>query len=90
LLDSLADLLYLVDLRKMAIADEVCLRGHEPRPVAEVYPKLSEGRGRCSDLSWFGPLPSGDFVSVHTELPFRPDGHDSVLTWRVPSAKGSA
>ena len=90
LLDSLADLLYLVDLRQMAIADEVCLRGHEPRPVAEVYPVLSEDRGRCSDLNWFGPLPAGGFVSVHTELPFRPDSHDSLLTWHVPSAKGSA
>lgn len=84
LLDSLEYGLYLVDLRKMVITDEVCLSGHEPRPAAEVYPKLRNGGRPCYDLSHFAPLPTGGFVSIHHELPLTRDSHHSILTWRVP------
>jgi hypothetical protein len=85
ILDSLDCRLYLVDLRKMEIADEVCLRGHEPRPAAEVYPKL-RNRGRLSyDLNHFAPLPAGGFVSIHSEFPLTRDSRDSILTWRFPT-----
>lgn len=87
LLDSLDYRLYLVNLRKMKIADEVCLRGHEPRPVAEVYPKLGNGGGLCYDLNHFAPLPTGGFVSIHNELRLTRDSHDSILTWRVPPSR---
>ncbi|MGA3262069.1 MAG: hypothetical protein ABSE35_24590 [Bryobacteraceae bacterium] len=83
LLSSLTDRLYLVDLRKMEIADEVWLCGHEPRPAAEVYPKLRNSRRLCYDLGHFEPLRAGSLVSIHSEL--KRDSHDSVLTWRVPS-----
>ena len=79
LLHSTADRLYLVDLRKMAITDEVSLRGHAPKPAAEVYPKLGEELGLCSDLGHFAPLPTGGFLSVHHGA-----GHDSLLTWHLP------
>ena len=86
LLHSSAERLYLVDLRRMAIADEVSLRGHEPKPVAEVYPSLSGEWGLCSDLGHFAPLPTGGFLSVHHELPFPSggDSHDCLLTWHLP------
>jgi hypothetical protein len=85
LLSSTADRLYLVDLRIMAIADEVSLRGHQPRPVAEVYPRLRKNLGLCSDLGYFTALPTGGFLSVHRKLPIRLNGdsHDSVLTWDI-------
>ena len=79
LLDSDSQRLYLVDLRIMAITDEVSLRGHEPKPVAEVYPKLGDELGLCSGQGHFAPLPTGGFLSVHHAA-----CHDSLLTWRLP------
>jgi hypothetical protein len=83
---STAERLYLVDLRKMAITDELSLRGHEPKPTAEVYPNLREESGLCSDLGHFAPLPTGGFLSVHHELPLLSGGasRDSLLAWHPP------
>jgi hypothetical protein len=86
LLSSTAERLYLVDLRKMSIAGEVGLRGHEPKPVAEVYPSRRKDSGLCSDLWYFTALPTGGFLSVHRKLPWRPESisYDSILTWDIP------
>jgi hypothetical protein len=78
--------LHLVDLNNMVITDEVILRGHEPRPMPELYPSLGEGRGVCSDLAYFQPVPAGGFLSVHHELSSRSDeDHDHLLIWRITS-----
>jgi hypothetical protein len=86
LLQSNNGRLLLVDLETMTIEDEVSLRGHEPRPLAEYYPSLRGDRGLGSDVSCFLPLPHERFLSVHRELPSdHPDGsHDHLLTWLVP------
>jgi hypothetical protein len=83
LLPSTSGRLYLVDLTKMEIADEVGVHGHEPRPISEVYPNLHEP-GLCSDLGYLAQLPTGEILSVHHQSPFRKEGSDSILTWRLP------
>ena len=77
--------LFLIDLRQMRIADEIRVRGHEPRPVDELYPNLRGEGGLCSDLSTFVPLTSGGFLSVHCQLPLKSitDWRDQLLTWRL-------
>jgi hypothetical protein len=90
LLPSTTDRLYLVDLTKMAIADEISIRGHEPKPTSEIYPSLSED-GLCSDLAYLTPLPAGQILSVHKQIPIRPSEErgDSILTWHLPQSDAS-
>jgi hypothetical protein len=78
--------LFLIDLRQMLIADEIRVRGHEPRPVDELYPNLRGEGGLCSDLSTFVPLPAGGFLSVHCQPPLKSitDWRDQLLKWKVP------
>jgi hypothetical protein len=85
LLPSTADRLYLVDLTNMAIANEISIRGHEPKRASEIYPSLEED-GLCSDLAHLAPLPGGQILSVHKQIPLRPNEEhgDSILTWRLP------
>lgn len=85
LLTSNENRLFLIDLSEMAIIDEIAIRGHEPRPIGEVYPRLSGQTGLCGDLSFFMRMPDGDFLSVHREFPSvgTDHGHDRLLTWRV-------
>lgn len=45
--------LYVVDLERMSIEDEVAIEGHEPRPTCEYYPILAEDRTLVTDISWF-------------------------------------
>ena len=79
--------LYLVDLNKMAIEDEISIRGHEPKPAVELYPSLGENRGLCSDLSFFLSVLPGRFLSIHRKLPslYTEENHDHLLTWRIAS-----
>lgn len=78
--------LFLVDLRKLQIVEEIVIRGHEPRPVRELFPNLQRDLDPCSDLSTFNMLASGEFLSVHQELPptSLKDWRDQIITWRVP------
>jgi hypothetical protein len=80
LLPSTADRLYLVDLPKMAIADEISIHGHEPKSTSKIYPGLREPSGLCSDLAYLAQLPTGQILSVHTDE----ERSDSILTWRLP------
>ena len=90
LLPSTTDRLYLVDLTKMAIADEICIRGHEPKRTSEIYPNLHED-GPCSDLAHLAPLPAGQILSVHKQIPVRPNEErgESILTWHLPPSDAS-
>jgi hypothetical protein len=78
--------LFLIGLQKMQIAEEISIRGHEPRPVHELYPNLPRDQELCSDLSTFLPLPSGEFLSIHRELPSASisDWRDQLITWKIP------
>jgi hypothetical protein len=86
LTSSLSGRLYSVCLSRMAIEDELCLIGHEPKPVPKLYPGLPNESGFCSDLSFFLQLPSGEFLSFHHELPSSSNDPwiDRALTWRFP------
>jgi hypothetical protein len=81
LLQSLNYLLYLVDLKEMAIVDEIELRGYEPMAKSS-----GDGKSRrYSDLQLFVPLPNGGFVSPFpTRLADPRDGCDCIVTWHVP------
>ena len=81
--------LWLVDLETMTVEDEVSILGHEPKPLGELYPSLRGDGGLGSDLSFFLPLPHGQFLSVHPEIPSDfPDGrHDRLLTWPAPESR---
>ena len=90
LLPSTSDRLYVVDLNGMTITDEIGLRGHEPRGMAEIYPGLRGKSALCSDLAYLAALPPGNILSVHRQVPIRTgeDGSDSILVWRLPEAEG--
>lgn len=45
--------IFLVDTTKMRIEEEIALEGHEPRPIGEYYPSLSNEQGLGTDISWF-------------------------------------
>jgi hypothetical protein len=91
LVTSLNYRLFLVDVEKMEIEDEIAILGHEPRPVSELDPVLNPGlkgdRGLASDMVFLLPLPGARFVSVHSE--FRgvhpEDRDDRLLTWQLPA-----
>lgn len=78
--------LFLIDLRQMQVMEEISIRGHEPRPVHELYPNLQRDQELCSDLSTFLPLASGEFLSIHRELPSASivDWRDQLITWIIP------
>jgi hypothetical protein len=52
--------IFLIDTDRMMTVEEVELEGHEPRPIGEYYPYLSNERGLGTDISWFTRL--GDAV----------------------------
>ena len=85
LLTSTNGRLFLVDLTKMAIVEELSFHGHEPKPVEEFYPSLIGDRGLCSDLAFFLRLSHDRFLSVPRTLPSPDpdDSHDLLMTWRV-------
>lgn len=62
--------MYLIDLDKMEISDELILIGHEPRPCKELYPNLNDvEEGLCGDLKYFYRCDSDSILSVHSQLP---------------------
>jgi hypothetical protein len=52
--------LFRIDLRAMRVRDEVAVRGHEPRPVEEYYPRLIGDKTLCTDITSFARV--GDAV----------------------------
>lgn len=62
-------LMYLIDLNKMEISDELILIGHEPRSCKELYPTLKDLKEQlCGDLHYFYRFDSDSIVSVHSQL----------------------
>ncbi|MEG3932917.1 MULTISPECIES: hypothetical protein [unclassified Microcoleus] len=62
--------MYLIDIEKMEMLDELILSGHEPRPSQELYPNLKDvEEGLCSDLDRFYRFDSDSILSVHSQLP---------------------
>jgi hypothetical protein len=78
--------LFLIDLKCLQIVEEIQISGHEPRPAYELYPNLYPDGDLCSDLSTFLPLPSGEFLSIHRQLPREStlDWRDEILVWKFP------
>ncbi|MEG4865187.1 MULTISPECIES: hypothetical protein [unclassified Microcoleus] len=73
--------MYLIDIEKMEISDELILSGHEPRPSQELYPTLKDvEEGLCSDLDCFYRFDSDRIISVHSQLPSqKPDSKQKTL-----------
>lgn len=61
--------MYLIDLDRMQISEEVILIGHEPRPCQEFYPnqKCLE-KELCGDLEYLSRFDSDSILSVHSQL----------------------
>jgi hypothetical protein len=81
--------LYLIDVHSYSILDEVSIRGHEPRRIAELYPSLKDDLGIGSDLYLFQPMSPDTFISVHQYLPASPDRQKrcSLLAWNAPEIR---
>jgi len=86
LVSALSGRLYSVCLSRMTVEDELCVIGHEPKLVRELYPRLPNESGFCTDLSFLMQLPSGEFLSLHRDLPSSSNDPwiDRALTWRFP------
>jgi hypothetical protein len=73
-------LMYLIDINKMEISEELILIGHEPRPYQELYPNLKDEEGLCGDLDCFYRFDSDSILSVHSQLPSQePDSKQKTL-----------
>ena len=85
LVTDLENRLHLVDLRKMAITDEVTFR-REPKPGSKISPVHSKEAGPSPHLVYFGRLPTGGFFSIHRDLslPRGAGTGDTIRTWRIP------
>ncbi|MBE9092875.1 hypothetical protein [Tychonema sp. LEGE 07203] len=73
--------MYIIDIDKMEISDELILSGHEPRPCKELYPTLKDLKEQlCSDLDCFYRFDSDSILSVHSQLPSqKPDSKQKTL-----------
>jgi len=74
-------IMYLIELDKMEISDELILSGHEPRPSQELYPNLKDvEEGLCGDLHYFYRFDSNSILSVHSQvLSQQPDSKQKTL-----------
>src|SRR6476469_2545278 len=81
LIDTVQGKMYLIDIEKMEISDELILSGHEPRPSEELYPNLKDvEEGLCSDLDCFYRFDSDRILSVHSQLRSqKPDSKQKTL-----------
>ena len=81
LIDTQEGRMYVIDLDKMEISDELILSGHEPRPSQELYPNLKDvEEGLCGDLDCFYRFDSDSILSVHSQLPSqKPDSKQKTL-----------
>ncbi|MEG4487193.1 hypothetical protein [Microcoleus sp. D2_18a_B4] len=62
--------MYIIDIDKMEISDELILIGHEPRSCKELYPTLKDLKEEvCGDLECFYRFDSDRILSVHSQLP---------------------
>ena len=69
LINTNEGLMYLIDLNKMEISDELILSGHEPRSCKELYPTLKDLKEQlCGDLHYFYRFDSDSIVSVHSQV----------------------
>lgn len=68
-----------IDLKTLTMT-EVVVAGHEPRPVAMLYPTLEES-GICSDLARLLRPSAGTIASVHTVLPDPKHVQHGLLVW---------
>ena len=73
-----------VDTRSMRVVDELAIEDHEPRPIAEYYPRVAgdDDKSLCSDITCFKRV--GDYLIVVHPLhhPLEP-GPDRMLCFPV-------
>jgi hypothetical protein len=81
LINTNEGLMYLIDLNKMEISDELILSGHEPRSCKELYPTLKDLKEQlCGDLHYFYRWDSDSILSVHSQiLTQEPDSTQKTL-----------
>ncbi|MEG4076360.1 hypothetical protein QUA30_27490 [Microcoleus sp. Pol14C2] len=74
-------LMYLIDINKMEISDQLILIGHEPRSCKELYPTLKDLKEQlCGDLHYFYRWDSDSILSVHSQiLTQEPDSKQKTL-----------
>jgi hypothetical protein len=91
LLNRSSGRLFLVNLSSMQIAEEVHIRGHEPRPTRELYNLLNED-GLSTDLQWFRSFREDHIASIHHQLPCEDMSDkawkDTLALWRFPPTCG--
>jgi WD40 repeat protein len=81
--------LFLTDLGRMIVTDEVVLEGHGPRPVNELYPTLKDDLGLCTDFYWIHTLGLRGILSVHDQLPeLEGVRHSTLVLWDTTSLFG--
>jgi hypothetical protein len=68
--------IFLIDIAKMQIDDELAIEGHEPRPFGESSPALDKQVGLTTDISWFTRL--GDIIV----FVFRRDRGTDLKGWQ--------
>ena len=59
--------LFRIDLRAMKIAEEIVIRGHEPRPFEEYYPTLRGDQTLCTDITYFARFGESVVLGYHRE-----------------------
>ncbi|MEG3971866.1 hypothetical protein QUA00_30240 [Microcoleus sp. T2B6] len=81
LINTNEGLMYLIDLNKMEISDQLILIGHEPRSCKELYPTLKDLKEEvCGDLNYFYRFDSDRILSVHSQiLTQEPDSKQKTL-----------
>jgi hypothetical protein len=79
--------MYMLDLKRGVILEEVAVSGHTPRPVRELYPSLAHETGLCTDMAFVVSLAGGRFLSIHQRLPSRSnEWQDEIVAWHLSMA----
>ena len=68
--------IFRVDLKRMKVAGEILIAGHEPRPTKYYYPGLKEDESLCTDLIFFDRC--GDVIV----FVYRRDGGIGLDVWQ--------
>jgi hypothetical protein len=81
--------LFRIDLRAMKVREEIAVRGHEPRPAEEYYPRLTGDKTLCTDLSYFTSVGESLVLVHHRETGVDPGKwKDTLILYNVGSIAG--
>jgi len=72
---------FLIDTKKMKVAAEVSIEGHETRPIGEYYPQLAKESGLATDITWFTKLGNVIVLVFRRDCGTDPKGWKDSLLW---------